>query len=238
MLKKSLCFLHGFLGGKEDWQKIIQNLENEFYCHAIDLPGHGNIPFSDNFLETVATTLKTLRPIPEYFVGYSLGGRILLQLKELYPKLLKHLIILSSHPGLATPEEKKARWQTDKTWIEMLKTKSLSEFFDAWYAQTLFQSLKENTPLFNELIERRKKQNPLALADVLTKCSLAHQPLLNIFPNTIFLCGEKDLKFQALYHKLPSFVKVHQIKKCGHALHLENPEACSHIIRGYLHESS
>lgn len=236
--RNSLCFVHGFLGGKEDWQKIIHNLEEDFFCHAIDLPGHGNAPFSEDFLETVATQLKALHPFPEYFIGYSLGGRILLQLKEQYPALLQHLIILSSHPGLTTKQEREQRWKEDSSWIEMLKTKPLSTFFEAWYSQPLFQSLKENKQVLDEMMERRKQQNPLVLAEVLKKCSLAHQHPLNIFPNTIFLCGEKDLKFQTLYRKLPSFAKVHQIEKCGHALHLENPSACSNVIRGYIHASS
>lgn len=236
--RKSLCFIHGFLGAKEDWEKIIAFLQEDFFCHTIDLPGHGDSPFSENFLEAVAAQLKMLKPFPEYFVGYSLGGRILLQLNEQYPSLLKHLIILSSHPGLETQEEKHARWKEDAYWIEILKTKPFSAFFDAWYGQPLFQSLKENKQVFDEMLQRRKKQNPFALARVLQKCSLAHQVRLSIFPNTIFLYGEKDLKFQTLYRKLPSFVKVHQIQKCGHALHLENPEGCSAIIRGYLHASS
>lgn len=231
----SLLFLHGFLGSKEDWHEIIGNLENDFCCHALDLPGHGKSPLSTDFLEAIAASIKTLHPFPDYFIGYSLGGRLLLQLKEKYPALFKHLLILSAHPGLATKEEREERWKSDQLWIEMLQKKPLSTFFDAWYAQPLFQSLKENKLLFESMLERRKNQDAAALAEIFKVCSLAHQKMCKLYPNSLFLFGAKDLKFESLYLKLPSFIKVQKIDHAGHALHLENPGACIAQIRGYVH---
>ena len=34
--------LHGFLGSGEDWISVMDSLAEEFYCVAVDLPGHGD----------------------------------------------------------------------------------------------------------------------------------------------------------------------------------------------------
>ena len=36
----NLVFLHGLLGTKSDWQKVIENLPH-FRCLSLDLPFHG-----------------------------------------------------------------------------------------------------------------------------------------------------------------------------------------------------
>ena len=36
----NIIFLHGLLGTKNDWQKVIENLPH-FNCIALDLPFHG-----------------------------------------------------------------------------------------------------------------------------------------------------------------------------------------------------
>ena len=50
----NIIFLHGLLGTKNDWQKVIENLPH-FNCIALDLPFHGqakNVEVT-NFKDTV-----------------------------------------------------------------------------------------------------------------------------------------------------------------------------------------
>jgi hypothetical protein len=47
--------------------------------------------------------------------------------------------------------------------------------------------------------------------------------------NALFLHGEKDLKYAALYTKL--HLNAISIKGVGHAIHLENPKACAEAIK-------
>lgn len=215
-----ICFLHGFLGSKEDWDPIIQELEG-FHCHAINYAGLS--------LEELKCTLETLSPKPELFVGYSMGGRILLKLQLLAS------IIISAHPGLATQQEREERWKMDCKWIEMLESNP-NEFFEAWYAQDLFSTLKENKSVFEAMLKRRKNQDPKLLVRTLKTYSLAHDLPTSFLPGLLFLYGEKDLKFQNLYLKLPRTVEVKKIENAGHALHLENPRACCALIKGIIYE--
>ncbi len=198
-----LIFLHGFLGSKEDWIEMFPFFDRQFYCIAIDLP-------TDNILESI--------PIPEnaIVIGYSMGGRIALQLQEKF----RAVVAISAHPGLKSQEERDLRAQTDAAWCEKLRTLPFSEFLSEWYAQ----------PIFKQIFPR-KKQDPHVLARMLEQMSLAKQPLIEQFHRpTLFIHGEEDLKYQQLYCKLPPTVIVRSVPNCGHAVHLENPVACAEHI--------
>lgn len=40
-LRPTLLFLHGFMGGAEDWEPIMLSMAHAARCIAVDLPGHG-----------------------------------------------------------------------------------------------------------------------------------------------------------------------------------------------------
>ena len=36
-----IVFLHGFLGSGSDWLPVTRELQNDYCCLMVDLPGHG-----------------------------------------------------------------------------------------------------------------------------------------------------------------------------------------------------
>lgn len=224
-----LIFLHGFLGVKEDWNEMITILKGSYDCLAIDLPGHGKEPYCDKILENIKILVQQSSQKP-ILIGYSMGGRIALQLR----KHVSALIILSAHYGLETKEEKANQLHRDHLWSEKLLTLPIQAFLKEWYAQPLFHGTDVSS-----LIERRAKQNPQALSRALMQLSLAHQPYIHDFPcKTLFLHGENDLKYRALYSKLPKTVTVSQIEKSSHAILLDNPASCSEKILRWLNNDT
>ncbi len=220
-----LLFLHGFLGQKEDWNPLLTHLPDvESTC--IDLP-YG--------ADDIALAIKEMVPKAKFVIGYSAGGRIALELKTRFPEDYGRIIALSAHPGLKTEEEKKARSLIDQKWVHLLKTAPFEDFLEQWYSQELFTSLK-NHPQFQTILARRKTQNPLHLAQFLEHYSLAKKSNSEIFPSTIFAHGKEDLKYAMLYRKLVTTTRIFPIENAGHAVHLENPKACSKIIKGALDE--
>lgn len=193
-----LVFLHGFLGSPQDWEGVIKHLP-EYSCQALSYPFQ--------------------IPQNSILIGYSMGGRI--ALKASYPKIL-----LSTHPGLKTPEEKAERWHQDQLWIQKLHQAPLEGFLKAWYAQPLFDSLRTH-PAFPKVLSRRLKQDPVVIAQMLTQESLAHQEFK--LHEAIFMHGQFDQKYAQLYKHLniPSL----EISDAGHAAHLENPQGCAEAIR-------
>lgn len=156
-----------------------------------------------------ALTYPFVLPTNGILVGYSMGGRIALE--SHLPK-----IIISSNPS-TLHQVKRGKW------IERLKTGSMEQFFDAWYSQPLFESLKAS-PIFPQVIERRLRQDPQTLIIQLTNHPLKEHSL-----KAQFIHGELDIKYKQLYETLG--IKSYGIHEAGHACHLENPAQVARVIR-------
>ncbi|MBU6383352.1 MAG: alpha/beta fold hydrolase [Verrucomicrobia bacterium] len=197
-----IVFLHGLLGRAEDWIPVCSHLPDHT-CIGIDLPGHGDSPFEPEWSID----------LPQFhLVGYSLGGRIALQL---FRHRARSLTLLSTHPGLNTLEEKQARWQSDLEWARLLLELPIDEFLKRWYDQSIFKPYQPD-------FATRRNQNVEGVARALMHYSLAKQERLELDG---VLVGERDEKFRALYQR--SIVIPH----AGHMIHLENPKAVAEIIR-------
>lgn len=222
MPRPNLLFLHGFLGCKEDWAHVGAGLSPFASCHAFDLPGHGQAPpITKHYLEIIHAQIQSLCSSP-ILVGYSMGGRLALQLAERYA--YPHVIVLSTYIGA----EAEARLERDLEWARKLRTMEMHAFLQEWYDQPLFASLKTRPELLKDIVERRKCQDPERMAEVLSILSVARLPPIHTFPKRcLFLYGELDEKYKALYAKLPN---ARGIADSGHVIHLENPEQCIQYI--------
>lgn len=212
--EEPLIFLHGFLGSSCDWEAVIARLPHR-RCVALDLPGHGMTPWTEEELDLSACHL----------IGYSMGGRLALRFALQHPERIKSLTLLSTHYGLETDEQKRNRLAADRIWIQKLNSLPFDQFLQEWYAQPVFSSLQTKPDLLKQIIAMKKKSADLAKA--LEYWSLGHQPCyrsaLLQFPKPIrILYGEQDHKFAALYAGWPQAIAI---KEAGHCLHLETPEA-------------
>lgn len=236
----AVVFLHGFLGSQQDWQDITEQLQNDFHCISIDLPGHGDnqqqlaeqvlpTPGFKRCAELITTTLATLNVHRYHLVGYSLGGRIALHIAKLYPEQLLSLVLESCHPGLQSQADKIARKQNDAAWADKLSSMPISEFLKLWYQQAVFSDL---TPAEQSaLVTKRSDNNPFALANCYQATSLAEQDDLWDIPAQLnikvhFIAGHQDSKFMALASRWQQQqnIMLHTIEASGHNVHLAAPK--------------
>ena len=77
----ALFFVHGFLNDASVWTAVIDELETDFRCIAVDLPGHGRSPGNGAGTYGRDLVLGDLRAVmdetecgPVVMVGHSLGG--------------------------------------------------------------------------------------------------------------------------------------------------------------------
>lgn len=211
-----VLFFHGLFGAKEDWLEVFEELCQDYYCIAIDLP-------CDSSLQ------QMIIPQNISLVGYSLGGRLALQLHP----FAKKCVLISAHLGITSEEERLSRqsWQTQ--WEHNFRTLSPTDFFKQWYDQPLFSSLQDHPALKQQLIAKRSHQSQLRSLPLFLEFSLLHQPPLQKLPAHVELIyGEKDRQYQMMYLKMSS--RAHAITGCGHICHLENPKACAQAIRRSL----
>jgi 2-succinyl-6-hydroxy-2,4-cyclohexadiene-1-carboxylate synthase len=232
-----LFFLHGLLGSSQDFFPIMEELQSDFYCVSLDLPGHGSSPLIKplsfaTVLDALKDTIKCYTLNPAGLVGYSMGGRLALLLEATYPHLIHQLAILSAHPG-AFPQELPKLKQQEQKWIALLK-KNFSSFLSQWYTQPLFHTLDQE-----KILKKRLANDHSALAEIMEALTLSKQhPLWAHLSETntpiLWLYGEYDRKYESLYRLLPAHFAQLSIPKASHAIHIENPLKCSYYISNFF----
>jgi len=109
----AIVLLHGFLENQTMWQDLVPELINKYRVIAIDLLGHGEteclgyVHSMEENAEVVRSILSELRIRKAVFVGHSMGGYVALAFAEMFPKMVKGLVLLNS-TSKADSEERKA----------------------------------------------------------------------------------------------------------------------------------
>lgn len=203
-------FLHGFLGNSWDWKEVCAHLPDSWHCIGMDLPGHGDSVFTEDFLGKFPVFREKM-----HLVGYSMGGRLAMQVAAHFPDRVATLALCSAHPGLSEESERKKRLEHDRKWTAKLRRLSIDAFLKEWYDQ----------PIFNGFRPERTFGDRKSLARSLMHYSLARLPFVET--NALAIVGEQDEKFRKLWKSSEI------VPKAGHAVHLENPKAVAEILRTF-----
>ncbi|WP_310559342.1 alpha/beta hydrolase [Flavobacterium sp.] len=108
-----VVLIHGFLENQTMWQELVPELSKKYRVITIDLLGHGEseclgyVHTMEENAEVVRAVLSKLRFRKAIFVGHSMGGYVALAFAELYPSIVKGLVLLNS-TSKADSEERKA----------------------------------------------------------------------------------------------------------------------------------
>lgn len=245
----AVLFLHGFMGSMDDWQYVIDRLESEYQCIAVDLPGHGaSRNFSDEDYAMEGASQLISRLLDDLlirrcaFVGYSMGGRLALYTAFREPQRCSRLILESASPGLKTEAERLTRRNIDEVRAARLESVDFDTFLEEWYHQQIFTSLRKNVQAFEEMITRRRNNDPHELARVLRGMSVGKQPslwerLCDLKIPTLTVVGALDGKFVEIAESmavLTDNIRVATVPDTGHNLHIEHPEAYVELIKDFL----
>lgn len=172
--------------------------------------------------------LIKLIPKNSHIIGYSMGGRIALELLSLAPNHFDKAILLSAHLGLKTAEERRIRLYEEELLIDRLKIDGIESFVKTWYQKPLFA----NAPIPSY----RYRQSKDLLIEAIRKFSLAKQQnfwnsLPKISSFTTFLYGENDKAYKKIVDELIEYqADVHLIPESSHVVHLQNVRACINQI--------
>lgn len=246
-----LWFLHGFMGDVTDWAPLMDRLEIDYYCIAVDLPGHGQTRTFDNddffAMPRIADALAEVIQgfgTPANLIGYSMGGRLALYMAAHYPHLFDMVVVESGSPGLSSDDERQQRQRHDHDLAERLKTEPMEQFLRWWYKQPLFATLAGDRTRLEQVIARRQHQDPQGLARSLRMMGSGVQPplwdkLADLGCPTHLIVGENDHKFRQIAHRMTErnrALTTTVIEGAGHNTHEESPEAFTQALRRLLHK--
>ena len=221
--------LHGLFGDFSQWD-FLENVDGIDHVSAVDLYPLLEMPKGDalNILHQriIANSHDLISGHNINLVGYSMGGRIAMELFLKSPEAIDKLVILASHSGLSNNLEIQARKNWEDKLVEKLKQNSF-QFIKDWNQQDIFNN---DAPI--ELPHKPLSQ----LAGGIVNWGLSKQinllPLLLPFKEKVFwLIGSEDEKYQKFAKEHLYDFNVFHIQGAGHRL-LQHPEKISKAISG------
>ncbi len=248
----AVLLLHGFAGSSEMWRPFLGDWGQLFTAVAVDLPGHGcsDCPSEvaryrmEAVCNDLVRVLDALGLDRIHLAGYSMGGRIALSLVLLHPGRVKRLVLESASPGLADPDERARRQESDEAWARFIEEAGMPAFVDRWERQPLFAS-QNRLPLEirGRLRQMRLAQPPQGLAATLRQLGTGRQPswwnrLPEMTAPCLLISGALDRKFARLAAEMATKMRTSAqtavVPGAGHAVHLEAPERFSSLVAAFL----
>ena len=98
----AVILLHGFLENSTMWKYLAQVITQKNRVICIDLLGHGQtdclgyIHSMEDMADAVHHVISELKIRKAILVGHSMGGYVALAFAELYPEMMKGLVLLNS----------------------------------------------------------------------------------------------------------------------------------------------
>jgi 2-succinyl-6-hydroxy-2,4-cyclohexadiene-1-carboxylate synthase len=232
-----LVLVHGFGGTRRAWDPVVQRLDRERYLPlALDLPGHGSAagvrPIS--FAACVAAVLEQAPP-RFALCGYSLGGRIAMQVALAAPERVTRLALVSASPGIEDPAERAARRAADRRLARDLEEIPYEQFIERWRSQPLFAG---DPPRVGALARADQRRNrPHALAAALRGIGSGEmEPLWRRLPELAMpatvLAGARDARYVELARRMVELLPAGALRILpgGHVLPLESPAALAEAL--------
>ena len=204
----------------------------------VDAPGHGGSGHDRADLIDAARLCVEAAGSAHY-VGYSMGGRMLLHGALLFPEAFESLTLLGATAGIDDPIERAARAMADDQLAEQLESDGLERFLDAWLELPLFAGLSEAAACRTERLTNRSD----GLAASLRNCGTGNQfplwgHLAAIEVPVLVIAGSADAKFTAIGHRLVAGLPDARFEAIdgGHAVHSEQPEATARAIASFIED--
>lgn len=192
---------------------------------------HGFLGSPDDFTflkrkDVVLHDLYEMQSFPpisqqDILIGYSMGGRMALELAHNQNFRIKKLVLISAHPGLSTEEERKTRLTFETDILNKLRTLPRELFLSWWNELPIFSADLpiESTP-----------ERFIQSAELFEKYRLSKQkdflPFLKLHKEKIlYIAGTQDKKYMEFAENriLPEGVKVKTISG-GHRLFQKSNE--------------
>ncbi len=220
-------FVPGFTQPPESWIPVWAHLSGDDVDQMVDVPD--GLDF-----QKTAQTIGIASGRATY-VGYSMGGRLSLQLALDRPGMVERLVLVSASPGIADDAERAARLASDDELAGELERDGVETFLRHWVTQPMFAGLTAPRAGLEERITANTVER---LAHQLRVLGQGAQPsnwarLADLRVPVLLIVGERDEKYRAIADQMAatlSDARVETIAGAGHACHLEEPAAVAHLL--------
>lgn len=220
--------LHGAFGDLSDWDELAAALDVEVRRVDLWAPEH-DLPLDEwgaEFNRRVACS----DPEPT-LLGYSMGARLGLHALLDEPGLWTRAILVSAHPGLENPGERRARRAHDDGWVRRLDLLDWPEFWHEWNAQGVFDSSVDRPAP----TKRASMRRGLAAWSLSEQSDLLPQ-LHRIECPVLWVAGGQDAKFRAIAEAgrlLSPGAQYRVVESAGHRVPWDAPHEFANLVREF-----
>ncbi len=169
------------------------------------------------------------------WVGYSMGGRLALQVALDFPNLVDHLVLVSTTAGFEDDTDRQQRAAQDEALAESIESDGATKFMERWLAQPMFARVPGDAPG----LKARLDVSEALLASTLRNLGTASMP--NLWPRlhelrmrVTIVSGIYDQKFSDIADQLESSCASARVRRvefdAGHAVPLEIPSFLTSLL--------
>ena len=238
-----LTLIHGAGDDLHMWYEQVPVLSQRFRVLTYDVRGFGEteLPESEVGLgvlgEDLYQLLRALAIDSAFVLGYSMGGRIGLQLALDHPDVVRALILANSAVGATPPAPEAA--ERRKNLIALLERGDLEAVAEQMTAASFSPGLKERDPARFQRYKAIKLQNdPRRFARAWGALATAPPPELGrLSCPVLIIAGERDsfvtlAAARATHAAIPN--SRLEVLPTGHAAAVEAPAGFNRIVREFL----
>ena len=237
----AVILLHGFLENSTMWKYLAPVITQKNRVICIDLLGHGQtdclgyIHSMEDMADAVHQVISELKIRKAIIVGHSMGGYVALAFAELYPEMMKGLVLLNSTSRADSDERIANRTRAIKAvkqnYVAAVRM-SISNLFSEENREKLISQI--------EWVREEALQTPLQgiiAAQEGMKLRKDREVILHFSTYPILLIlGKKDpvLNYEENVEQIDG-TKVKLISfNDGHMSHIENQVELEKVIVGFL----
>lgn len=234
-----LVMVHGWGMHAGIWSDWADSLAEDFRVHLLELPGHGRSDDSAGVgLDDWSAALAGCVPGRAWWLGWSLGALVCMNIARLYPQQVRGLVLVAGTPRFVRGPE----WPcaVDGAVFDQFSVQ-LQEDLQRTLARFLSLQMRsaeggtEGLRRLRTLLGLRPLARPGALRDGLAL--LQHSDLRAALEDLAcplhWLLGERDTLVPAeAGRRLPGSCEI--VAGAGHAPFLSHPRLCSERIRGWF----
>jgi pimeloyl-ACP methyl ester carboxylesterase len=244
--EETVVFSHGLLMSADMFSDQIRELSSSYRCISFDHRGQARSEVTasgydmDSLTDDAAELIQALDAAPCHFVGLSMGGFVGMRLAIRQPGLLRSLVLLETTAD-PEPEENKGpyrklafigRWLGFRLVIGKLMNIMFSQSFlknpekgaarERWRSHLLGLNRKGTSRAAHGVIDREGVYDQLDRIDL----------------PTLIIVGDEDVatvpaKSERMHAAIRDS-KLVVIPKAGHSASIEEPEAVTREIEGFL----
>lgn len=224
MIERRYFLVPGFGQTAGAWTAVIEALPTPSEAHAVDIPA------MESFVATARSLAGGRSGI---WAGYSLGGRLALQLALDCPDAVDALVLISTNPGIADPQARSVRHAEDQRLADRVLAKGVDAFLTAWLSQPLFADLDAGAA------RRDRLGSPEAIAHQLTTLGQGTQEplwdrLAELSVPVVLVTGARDEKYRTISRRAAAAIganaRLQEVPEVGHNVLLAAPAAVARIL--------